>query len=119
MPPVRKRSRMGRLNWVLAASALVAGTGAAFFTRHDWMPLPPLHLSAADANGHLTLKWNRDGLPDIDHATLTLNDGGQAHTILLDRKQLDSGSTQYERKSAHVDALLRAGDTTAQASYPE
>jgi hypothetical protein len=118
MPPVRKR-RMRRLNWVLVASVVVAGTGAAFFTRHDWLPLPPLHLSAADANGHLTIRWNRDGLPEIDHATLTLNDGGEAHTILLDRKQLDSGSAEYERKSGHVDALLQAGGVTAQISYPE
>jgi len=118
MPPVHKR-RLSRLNWVLVASVLVAGTGAAFFTRHDWLPLPHLHLSAADANGHLTIRWNRDGLPGIDHATLTFNDGGEAHTILLDRRQLDSGSAEYERKSGHVDALLQAGGVTAQVSYPE
>jgi len=118
MPPVRQR-RMSRLNWVLVASVVVAGVGAAFFTRHDWLPLPPLHLSAADASGHLTIRWNRDGLPEIDHGTLTLNDGGEAHTILLDRKQLDSGTAEYVRKSGHVDALLQAGAVTAQVSYPE
>jgi hypothetical protein len=78
-----------------------------------------LHLSAADASGHLTIRWNRDGLPEIDHGTLTFNDGGEAHTILLDRKQLDSGSADYVRKSGHVDALLQAGAVTAQVSYPE
>jgi len=118
MPPAPRR-RMSRLNWVLIASVIVAGTGAAFFTRHDWLPLPPLHLSAADASGHLTIRWNRDGLPEIDHGTLTFNDGGEAHTILLDRKQLDSGSADYVRKSGHVDALLQAGAVTAQVSYPE
>jgi hypothetical protein len=120
MPPARKpRSRMVRLSWVLLASAVVAGTGAAFFTRHDWMPLPPLHLSAADANGHLRFRWNRDAIPDIDHATLTVNDGGTPHTISLDRRQLDAGSVQYDRTSTRVDALLQAGGSTAQASYPE
>jgi hypothetical protein len=114
----RPRSRMGRLSWVLAASVLVAGTGAAWFTRHDWMPRPPLRLSAADAGGKLTIRWNRDAIPQINSATLTLNDGGEAHTILLDSHRLDAGTVQYERKSNHVDALLQADGLKAQITFP-
>ena len=110
---------MGRLSWVLAASVLVAGTGAAWFTRHDWMPRPPLRLSAADANGKLTLRWNRDAIPQINNATLTVNDGGEPHTIVLDSHKLDAGTVEYDRKSGHVDALLEAGGLKAQVSYPE
>jgi hypothetical protein len=109
---------MGRLSWVLAASVLVAGTGAAWFTRHDWMPRPPLRLSAADAGGKLTIRWNRDAIPQINSATLTLNDGGEAHTILLDSHRLDAGTVQYERKSNHVDALLQADGLKAQITFP-
>jgi hypothetical protein len=110
---------MGLVRWVLLAFVLVAGMCAAFFTRHDWMPLPPLRLSASHAGGRLTIRWNRDALPGIDRATLTLNDGGEPHTIVLDSRQLDAGTVKYERKSAHVDALLQAGDLKAQVSYPE
>jgi hypothetical protein len=116
-PPPRPRMR--RLSRVLAASLLVAGTGAAIFTRHDWMPAPPLRLSAADAGGKLTIRWNRDAIPGIDHATLTLNDGGEPQIIQLDSHKLDAGTVQYVRKSARVDALLQAGDLKAQVSFPE
>jgi hypothetical protein len=111
---------MSLVGWALVASAIVAGTGTAVYMHHGgWKAAPPLQLSASDANGHLTIRWNPEAVSGIDHASLTLNDGGEPNTIMLDGEQLDAGRVQYDRKSAHVDALMQAGDLRAQVSFPQ
>jgi hypothetical protein len=116
-PPPRP-SPLRRVAWVLAAAALVTAAGAGFVTRNDWMPRPPLRLTASDSGGQLTIRWNADSLPGIDHASLLLDDGGQPQSIQLDGAQLRSGRYQFERKSSHVTATLKAGAAQALTTFP-
>jgi hypothetical protein len=119
IPPSAARWRMKLAGWALVASAIIAGTGAAFFMHPDWISTQPLRLTASDANGHLTIRWNPGSVRGIDHASLTFNDGGEPHTIELDSRQLDAGTAGYDRRSAHVDALMQAGSLRAQVSFPQ
>jgi proteasome lid subunit RPN8/RPN11 len=118
-PPAAARWKTRLAGWMLVVSAILAGAGAAFFTHPEWMFEQRLQLSASDANGHLTIRWNPGAVRGIAHASLTLNDGGEPHTIPLDTRQLAGGETSYERKSPHVDALMQADGLRAQVSYPQ
>ena len=114
-PPRPRRGKRQIVMAIGAAAALFAVVGAAYVTRNDWLPRPPLALTSIDENGSLLIRWNPDALRGVEHASLLLNDGGQRTptVVPLDRSQLISGLYIYMPKSLRVTAKLDAGDTTA------
>jgi hypothetical protein len=113
-PPRPRRGKRQLIMATGAAAALFAAVGAAYVTRNDWLPKPPLALTSADENGSLLIRWNPDALRGVEHASLLLNDGGQQtpSVVPLDRSQLISGLYIYMPKSLRVTAKLDAGETT-------
>jgi len=97
-----------------AAAALLTLVGAAYVTRNDWLPRPPLALTSTEENGSLLVRWNPDALRGVEHASLLFNDGGQQTpaVVPLDRSQLVAGLYVYMPKSLRVTAKLDAGETT-------
>jgi hypothetical protein len=110
-PPHAPR-RSAKLAWILGGAAAIAAGGAAFLTQDLWKPKPPLTLNSTELNGDLLIRWNADALRGIDHASMFVNDGGQLHTLPLDRFALNSGLLSYTPKSRRVTAKLNAGETT-------
>jgi hypothetical protein len=108
------------LPWVFAGTLLCAGGGtAAWVTRNDWIPRPPLQLEATESNGQVTFHWNADAVRGLDGATLLVNDGGALHTFPLSQTRLEAGAMDYQRKSPRVTGTLRIGENRAIATYFE
>lgn len=113
-PPRPRKGKRQLIMAVGAAAALLAVVGAAYITRNDWLPKPPLALTSTDENGSLLIRWNPDALRGIEHASLLVNDGGQTSpsVVPLDKAQLISGLYIYAPRSLRVTAKLDAGETT-------
>jgi hypothetical protein len=109
--------RKGVNGWILAAAALLALGAAAHVTQDSWLPLPPLTLTSTESNGALVIRWNVDGLRGIDRASMFVNDGGNLHTITLDRFDLNQGFMRYVPKSERVAMKLSAGGRSAIAAW--
>ena len=111
---------MRKLPLILAGAATLLVTGtAAFFTQDFWMPKPPLTLTTSELDGSLLIHWNPEALRGIRHASMLVNDGGQAtpSVIALDQLQLKNGLLSYTPKSKHVTAKLEAGDISSIADW--
>ncbi|MES1258698.1 MAG: hypothetical protein ABUS51_09710 [Acidobacteriota bacterium] len=126
-PPVRPLFAMQQtaprrhwLPWVLAGTLLCAGGGtAAWVTRNEWIPRPPLKMEATESQGRVTFRWNTDAVNGLDGAVLLINDGGELHTFPLTQARLEGGVMDYERKSRRVTGTLRIGENRAIATYFE
>lgn len=112
--PAPKKSRLG---WILAAIACLALGAAAFMTRDIWNPRPPLTLTSTESDGNLAIRWNPEAFRGIDHASLSINDGGALRLFPLDRVQIDQGLYIYARRSDRVTARLSAGEISAIAVW--
>jgi hypothetical protein len=114
-PPPRKR----RKHWLLALAGIVGCTAAAalILTRDAWMPRPPLKLDASDANGHVTVRWNREAVEGLEGASLLLDDGGKLQTIPLDRAALRRGEFGFDRTADRVTATMKIGDAREYTSF--
>lgn len=103
--------------WLLGVAACLALGAAAFLTQNTWYPRPPLTLTSMESNSKLVIRWNPDAFRGIDHASLSLNDGGNLQSLPLDRYQLNQGVYIYEPKSERVTTRLSAGDISAIAVW--
>ncbi|MDP9055264.1 MAG: hypothetical protein M3N93_13340 [Acidobacteriota bacterium] len=108
----RRRRQLLMALGIAAAVLVLALVG--YFTSNAWLPRPPLAFTSTEEDGSLLIRWNPEALRGIDHASLLLNDGGQAvpATIPLDKSQLISGLFIYMPKSLRVTAKMDAGEIT-------
>jgi len=109
--------RIGAYRWILAAVAVLALGAIAYVTEDFWLPRPPLTLTSTESNGALVIRWNIDGLRGIDRASMFVNDGGNLHTLTLDRFDLNQGFMRYVPKSERVAVKLSAGGKSALAAW--
>jgi hypothetical protein len=101
----------GRRFWGIVGSTVVFLLILfAYLVKDAWLPKPVLKLDMSESHGTVTVTWNREAVAGVEQASLILNDGGQLHSALLDRKQLGSGQYQYNHKSDRVTAIMRSGD---------
>ena len=113
-----KAPRRKRLSpWLLAATAIIILGVAAFLTQGYWFPRPPLTLISTESNGTLVITWNVDALRGMDHASMSVNDGGNLHTMTLDRSDLNQGFMRYTPKSERVAVKLSAGGASAISAW--
>ncbi|HZL57292.1 MAG TPA: hypothetical protein VFC21_09435 [Bryobacteraceae bacterium] len=104
--------------WWAAAALLVALLGlAGFLTRARWLEHPVLDLRSHDANGHMTIEWNRMAVRHIGSGSLTVRDGMASRTILLNAAQLHAGAWQFDRQANEVTAILRAGRSEESTTF--
>lgn len=116
-PPAAVAKQRRRSSWFLGAAACLILAAAALLTRNLWDPRPPLSLTSTASQGTLTIRWNGDAFRGIDHASLQLNDGGNLHSVPLDRADLIRGVYIYMPKSSRVSAKLSAGDISGIAVW--
>jgi len=116
VPQIQKRKP--RLSgWMFAGAACVALAALSFFTRNIWRPASPLSLTLTQSDGKLMIRWNTDALRGMDHASLTINDGGSLQSLSLQRVQLNQGVYIYSPKSQRVTARMSVGDRSAIAVW--
>ena len=114
----RDRRPNSRLkSWMFVVAACVALAALFFFSRDLWLPAPPLALTLAQSNGKLEIRWNTEAFRGMDRASLTINDGGDLHTLSLDRSQLNQGEYIHTPASQRVTAKISAGEKSAIAVW--
>jgi hypothetical protein len=96
-----------------------AAGGAAWFSRDSWVSRPPLTLNVAEADRHVTFKWNPESVQGIRGVTLDVNDGGEVKSFALTAEMLERGHFVYDRKSGKVRGALHAGENRALAAFEE
>jgi hypothetical protein len=96
-----------------------AAGGVAWFTRDSWVPRPPLTLNVAEADRHVTFKWNPASVRGSRGVTLDVNDGGELKSFALTAAMLERGHFVYDRKSGKVRGVLHAGENRAVAAFGE
>jgi hypothetical protein len=117
-PPVAYPWLKPGLKWAVAV-ALLASVAIAWFTRYSWIPRPPLALTATDAKGHLSIRWNAEAVRGLDGGVLTVADGGVTHSFPLGQGLLEAGAMGYDRKSPRVTVMLKVRETREIASFLE
>ena len=65
--------------------------------RDSLLPRPSLKLDAAEANGHLMLRWNGRGT-GIHQRSVVVDDGDEFRVFPLDGGQLNKGVMRYDRR---------------------
>jgi hypothetical protein len=103
--------------WLTTTALAVACAAGLFTMRDSLLPRPSLKLDAAEANGHLMLRWNRAAVRGLDRGSLSVDDGGELKVFPLDGGQLNEGVMRYDRKSERVTAVMKAGDSMALTSF--
>ena len=103
--------------WLTTTALAVACAAGLFTVRDSLLPRPSLKLAAAEANGHLMLRWNRAAVRGLDRGSLSVDDGGELRVFPLDGGQLNEGVMRYDRKSERVTAVMKAGDSMALTSF--